>query len=185
MERYLAIKTAARFLTRIYTDENNWDNSALAAILKAEGDEDTATLSQALDGVIAFCNELKGNLKENADKRLTRNENEDERTRKELIEFIYTNTLSIDERHSRWIAWLEKQVSPQMVADAYLRGCNDTEKKWLEKQGKQEWTEEDELIRKSLLNEFIHLQSKGCNKFAGLENEDIITWLKSIKERYN
>lgn len=156
MERYLAIKTAARFLTRIYTDENNWDNSALAAILKAEGDEDTATLSEALDGVIAFCNELKGNLKENADKRLTRNE----RTRKELIEFIYTNTLSIDERHSRWIAYLEKQ-------------------------GKQEWTEEDELIRKSLLNEFIHLQSKGCNKFAGLENEDIITWLKSIKERYN
>lgn len=158
MERYLAIKTAARFLTRIYTDENNWDNSALAAILKAEGDEDTATLSQALDGAIGFCVELKGNLKENADKRITKNGNEDERTRAELIEFVNANTLSIDERHSRWIAYLEKQ-------------------------GKQEWTEEDELIRKSLLNEFIHLQSKGCNKFAGLENEDIITWLKSIKER--
>ena len=35
------------------------------------------------------------------------------------------------------LAWLEKQVSPKIVADAYLRGCNDTEKKWLEKQGEQ------------------------------------------------
>ena len=35
---------------------------------------------------------------------------------------------------------------------------------------------DDEKIRKALLNEFIHLQSKGC-KFAGLEGEDIIAWL--------
>lgn len=35
------------------------------------------------------------------------------------------------------IAWLEKQVSPQTVADAYLRGCNDTEKKWLKRQEEQ------------------------------------------------
>ncbi len=42
---------------------------------------------------------------------------------------------------------------------------------------------EDEKIRKALLNEFTHLLSKGCNKFAGLENEDIITWLERQDEQ--
>ena len=36
-------------------------------------------------------------------------ESEDERVRKELIEFVDANTLSTDERNGRWIAWLEKQ----------------------------------------------------------------------------
>lgn len=40
---------------------------------------------------------------------------------------------------------------------------------------------EDERIRKALLNEFIHLQSKGY-KFAGLEGEDIIAWLEKQKK---
>ena len=35
----------------------------------------------------------------------------------------------------------------------------------------------DEGIRKALLNEFIHLQSKGY-KFAGLEGEEIVAWLE-------
>lgn len=35
---------------------------------------------------------------------------------------------------------------------------------------------ENERIRKALLNEFIHLHSKGY-KFAGLEGEEIIAWL--------
>lgn len=39
---------------------------------------------------------------------------------------------------------------------------------------------EEERIRKALLNEFIHLQSKGY-KLAGLEGEKIISWLKSLK----
>ena len=38
-------------------------------------------------------------------------ESEDERIRKEILEFVDINTLSIDERHDRWIAWLEKQSS--------------------------------------------------------------------------
>jgi hypothetical protein len=42
---------------------------------------------------------------------------------------------------------------------------------------------EDEKIRKSLLNEFIHLQSKGY-KFAGLEGEEIVTWLEKQKHIY-
>lgn len=41
---------------------------------------------------------------------------------------------------------------------------------------------DDERIRKALLNEFIHLQSKGY-KFAGLEGEEIITWLEKQGEK--
>lgn len=41
---------------------------------------------------------------------------------------------------------------------------------------------DDERIRKALLNEFIHLQSKGY-KFAGLEGEDIIAWLEKQGEQ--
>lgn len=41
---------------------------------------------------------------------------------------------------------------------------------------------EDEKIRKALLNEFIHLQSKGY-KFAGLEGKEIITWLEKQGEK--
>ena len=36
-------------------------------------------------------------------------ESKDETIRKEIIEFVDINTLSVDERHDRWIAWLEKQ----------------------------------------------------------------------------
>ena len=42
---------------------------------------------------------------------------------------------------------------------------------------------EDEKIRKALLSEFIHLQSKGY-KFAGLEGEEIIAWLEKQGETY-
>lgn len=36
-------------------------------------------------------------------------ESEDERIRNELIDFVDISILSIDERHDRWISWLEKQ----------------------------------------------------------------------------
>ena len=76
-------------------------------------------------------------------------ESEDDRIRKEIIAFIKKRDRSgCDYDYDKWIAWLEKQVYPQMVADAYLKGCNDTEKKWLEKQGETSdqihyWTEEE------------------------------------------
>lgn len=105
MEKINAIKSAAMFLQRIYTDEKGFGADALAAIAEAEKAWDVRTLCNALEGVIIFCNELKGNLKENADKRLARNE----KTRKELIEFLDNNLLSSDERHGRWIDWVEKQ----------------------------------------------------------------------------
>lgn len=109
MEKINAIKSAAMFLQHIYTDEKGFGADALAAIAEAEKAWDVRTLCNALDGVIIFCNELKGNL--NTDKRITKNGNENERTRKELIEFLDNNLLSSDERHGRWIAWLEKQKS--------------------------------------------------------------------------
>ena len=49
-------------------------------------------------------------------------ESEDERIRKELIEFVDINTLSVDERHDRWLSWLEKQGEPQdkgEISDGY------------------------------------------------------------------
>lgn len=67
---------------------------------------------------------------------LEKTESEDERIRKRIYNYI---NVTLDDNESaekkKWLAWLEKQVSPQMVADAYLRGCNDTEKKLLERQG--------------------------------------------------
>lgn len=43
-------------------------------------------------------------------------ENEDERIRKELIEFVDTNTLLVDERRNRWLTWLEK-TTPNMLTN--------------------------------------------------------------------
>lgn len=75
-------------------------------------------------------------------------ESEDEKIRKKIIAFIKKrNRSGCDYDYDKWITWLEKQVSPDMVADAYLRGCNDTEKKRLGKRGEQklaEWHREDE-----------------------------------------
>ena len=42
-------------------------------------------------------------------------ESEEERIRKEIIEFVDTTTLSSDERHHRWIAYLEKQKEQKPV----------------------------------------------------------------------
>ena len=47
-------------------------------------------------------------------------ESEDEMIRKELIEFVDTNTLSVDARHDRWLAWLEKQGEKLPVGFYYV-----------------------------------------------------------------
>jgi len=44
-------------------------------------------------------------------------ESKDETIRKEIIEFVDINTLSVDERHDRWIAWLEKQCTPAKLSE--------------------------------------------------------------------
>lgn len=62
-------------------------------------------------------------------------ESEDEKIRKAILELVRQSSEILGmQNQSNMLAWLEKQVSPDMVADAYLRGCNDTEKKLLEKQ---------------------------------------------------
>lgn len=62
--RELAIKTAVKFLSRIYADESTWAMEALAAIHIAEAEGDTQTLCDALNGAIEFCQELKKNMEE-------------------------------------------------------------------------------------------------------------------------
>ena len=63
-------------------------------------------------------------------------ENEDDKLREQVVYAI--NQLYVCEcTKDKLLSWLDTQVSPDMVADAYLRGCNDTEKKWFEKQDKQ------------------------------------------------
>lgn len=69
-------------------------------------------------------------------------ESEDEKIKKEIIGILRNAYWTSNrERFNELVAWLEKQVSLQMVVDAYLRGCNDTEKKWLEKQNEQKPTD--------------------------------------------
>lgn len=70
-------------------------------------------------------------------------ESKDKKIRRVIRGWIYTRPASFFDNgisKEEMLAWLEKQVSPQMVVDAYLRGCNDTEKKWLEKQGESDET---------------------------------------------
>ena len=71
------------------------------------------TLYSFFDGERQECDELLSflnTLKEDAEHYFPElKESEDEKIRKEILEFVDINTLSIDERHDRWIAWLEKQ----------------------------------------------------------------------------
>lgn len=67
-------------------------------------------------------------------------ESEDEKIRKSLISYLHgLGEFDYPDKktYNDWLKWLEKQVSPQMVADAYLRGCNETEEKLIEKQNEQ------------------------------------------------
>lgn len=66
-------------------------------------------------------------------------ESEDERIKKELIEFVNINTLSVEERHYRWIDWLEKQ--------------------------KYAWSEEDENMREKLL--FLMKEENSIDSWGG------------------
>lgn len=78
-------------------------------------------------------------------------ESEDERIRKELIEFVNNNTLSVDERHYRWIDWLKKQG-----------------------QQKPAWSEEDEDMRQKLL--FLMEEENSIDSWGGCYE-----WLQSLK----
>lgn len=106
-------------------------------------------------------------------------ESEDEKIRKKLITFFqrfpYERIDDAGTNVKEAIAWLEKQAIPQMVEDAFLKGCNDTKKCLLKRQSerKSAWNEEDEKI-------FVNLTSYGSLKYTG---EQVIEWLNSLKQR--
>ena len=123
-------------------------------------------------------------------------ESEDERIRKWLIDTIKQvpndsiEWETIDKSYV--LAWLEKQkdyVSPQMIADAYLRGCNDTEKKWLEKQCEQDdyddniITRDDEILQAISVGLTDVAKDAGWSDFGGIPIEDIMAWLEKQGEQ--
>lgn len=109
-------------------------------------------------------------------------ESEDEKIRKAILEFVRQSSEILDKQNqNNMIAWLEKQkeyVSPQMVADAYLRGCNDTESKLFEKQGGHKPELNDEDICKEL-----QTYLRGKLMFCMIKEEQVnikkyISWLE-------
>ena len=93
-------------------------------------------------------------------------ESEDERIRKELIDFFlkhldYASEEGTKEQLKSWIAWLEKQGEQKPV----------------------EWSEEDERWLKSIINDI----ETERNSIIGKERIDVcnkkIAWLKSLRHR--
>lgn len=81
------------------------------------------------------------------------NEDEDEKIRKELIDFL-SHVIPIDKYH-RWMAYLEKQKSV-------------------------EWSEEDEFMRNAFIN-LVEMYYGSCiNK---QEMNKMLDWLKSLKSQ--
>ena len=85
-------------------------------------------------------------------------ESEDERIRKNLIGYIkgISKNEVCEETKDSWIAWLEKQGEQ-----------------------KPDWSEKDEKIAKTIINEFEQCSEWCCAN--GLTKEDCIVWLKSLK----
>lgn len=133
-------------------------------------------------------------------------ESEDERVRKEIMDFIDTNTIDSDERRNRWLAWLEKYkpISSISLEDTKVKmslmqyiselnqdvvhlhpgieTCNEW-LAWLEKQVEQkptDWSEEDET---NLINTIIMLKEGASHHFTNFSIVPCVDWLKSIKER--
>jgi len=106
-------------------------------------------------------------------------ESEDEKIRKEIIDFIYdkTDTYELREKSNSWLAWLEKQdeQKPQRMISAEAKEAM---------YDKPAWSEEDEDV----INHLIDI-CKGAKKFiqfASCTQDDITKcqdWLTSLKER--
>lgn len=113
-------------------------------------------------------------------------ESEDERIRKEIIshlrhEYVVKRYVS-DVEYDKWIAWLEKQgnvnaLIQEAAEKSYTEGMRVERKRWIEKQGKPKWTDEDE---KRLQSCIITLQ--GNSHMRGVDTIDT-KWLKSLKQR--
>lgn len=115
-------------------------------------------------------------------------ESEDERIRKELIDFVKSRLAGFPEC-GRFIAWLEKQdiFSKKDVDDAYLKGITDA-KNEIEKQYEIIFPKlkesEDKKIRKVIYNAIKYLETEHSWDF--LDDVDILdayAWLEKEDEK--
>lgn len=138
-------------------------------------------------------------------------ESEDEKIRKGIIDFLWKEKIFLQEAHSSVennpkyrfvmdaIAWLEKQKTVGEIVErcknswynegkitGMLEGLTDDEKYqqgWhdaLEKQGEKKptWSEDDEEFNNDIIKYFSDLDYSLSN-----DEDDVINWLKSLKER--
>jgi hypothetical protein len=92
-------------------------------------------------------------------------ESEDEKIRKAVIEMIHD--------------------TPSIECEENYNVCKNDILAWLEKQGKKkptEWSEDDERIVTALMEGFRYHQLFNP-KFGEVPNAEIISWIKSLKER--
>lgn len=133
-------------------------------------------------------------------------ESEDERIKKELIEFI---KWSVDrhfmredfhqsKRPSEWIAYLEKQKEYHIPWYDYQKSKEagytivpneEYEQLIKQKEQKPAWSEEDEEMRNLIIaifevnhpNGFFKANELGTTDMHGVHTEEIISWLKSLR----
>lgn len=86
-------------------------------------------------------------------------ESEDEKVRKQLLDFVHRNALASYSDRDKWVAWLEKQRKPK-------------------------WTNEDELTKDDILYVMTQLRDTSFYKEDDtVRCQKCIIWLKSVKER--
>lgn len=116
-------------------------------------------------------------------------ESEDERIRKEIINFLRSPFVTeniTDEKIAPWLAYLEKQKEQEHICDSaqYEEGFKTGLEIGLRKQKEQKpvWSEEDEKMR-NLAIEWAETMS-GQFRFVDMDSTDfrkITTWLKSLR----
>ena len=116
-------------------------------------------------------------------------ESEDERIRKEIIDFVVDNTICKDGRREKYLAWLEKQGKQNPVEESWpnlsncLHDCKNCtgrciyRKEEYQKQKSVEWSEEDEKMASDTIR-FIETGWTDNGK------SHLIPWLKSLKHKY-
>lgn len=104
-------------------------------------------------------------------------ESEDERMRRELMDFVVGNTICKDGRREKYLAWLEKQgksFTKKDVDDAWLQGILCDAKRELEKQEEQMMAKgERKNVALSIINYLDDNRVAGCMDLSSMECEDI------------
>lgn len=119
-------------------------------------------------------------------------ESEDEKVRKEIMDFIDTKTIDSDERRNRWFSWLEKQgtsYTKRDVDNAFVEGMAFA-KDELEKQGEQKFIDDltqQEVMDIAVAKCFEQGEQKPTDKVEPkFQNGQWIVWQnKCYKVNYN